>query len=56
MQLPNLEVLNLAGTKVTDVSSLKSLTKSKELRLGKLKAAGVAELRQPLPKLVVLTK
>ena len=56
VQLSNLEHLNLAGTKVTDVSMLKSLSKLKELRLGKLKVSGVAELKESLPKLVVVSK
>jgi Leucine-rich repeat (LRR) protein len=46
VQLPKLEFLNLAGTKVTNVSSLGKLTNLKELRLGKLKPAGVQELRK----------
>lgn len=56
VQLPDLEFLNLAGTKVSDVSTLKNLSKLKELRLGKLKVSGVAELKQGLPKLVVVSK
>jgi Leucine-rich repeat (LRR) protein len=54
--MAKLETLNLAGTKVTDVSSLKSLTNLKELRLGKLQVAGLAELKKSLPKLVVVSK
>jgi Leucine-rich repeat (LRR) protein len=51
--LSNLEMLNLAGTKVTDVSPLQKLTRLRELRLGKLKPRGIAELKKAVPAVVV---
>ena len=52
-KLSKLEKLNLAGTKVENVSALAALTGLKELRLGKLKPAGVDDLKKANPALVV---
>lgn len=52
-RLPKLEKLNIAGTKVRDVSALSRATGLKELKLGKLKPAGIDELKRANPSLVV---
>lgn len=52
-QLPKLQKLNLAGTKVKDVSPLSTLSELKELRLGKLMPAGIDKLKAANPLLVV---
>lgn len=51
--LPKLERLNIAGTKVDDVSALAAVGTLTELKLGKLKPAGVEALTKANPKLVV---
>lgn len=51
--LPKLQRLNIAGTKVTDVSALAGARTLAELKLGKLKPAGVEALTKANPKLVV---
>jgi Leucine-rich repeat (LRR) protein len=53
VKLQNLEIVGLGGTKVTDVSILQKLPKLKEVRLGKVKAARVPELKKLRPGLVV---
>lgn len=53
VQLPKLEKLNLAGTKVDDVSSLSKLTTLQELKLGKLTPKGLEELKKARPALQV---
>jgi hypothetical protein len=51
--LPKLERLNLAGTKVDDVSALTAARALTELKLGKLKPAGVEAITKANPRLVV---
>lgn len=53
VQLPNLEKLNLAGTKVNDVTLLAKLPNLKELRLGKLQPKGIDALKKANASLVV---
>jgi hypothetical protein len=53
VQLPKLEKLNVAGTKVNDVAPLAGLKQLKELRLGKLKPKGVDDLKKANPTLLV---
>lgn len=54
-KLPKLQRLNLAGTKVDDVSALSAATGLKELKLGKLKPAGIEALKKANPGLVIKT-
>lgn len=51
--LPKLERLNIAGTKVDDVSALASVRTLAELKLGKLRPAGVEAVRKANPGLAV---
>lgn len=51
--LPKLERLNIAGTKVDDVSALAAVRTLTELKLGKLKPAGVEAVTKANPRLVV---
>jgi hypothetical protein len=51
--LPKLQRLNLAGTQVKDVSGLAKAPHLKELKLGKLKPAGMDTLKKANPNLVV---
>lgn len=52
-KMPKLANLNLAGTKVDDVSALAKVSTLKELKLGKLKPKGIDELKKANPGLVV---
>lgn len=53
VRLEKLEKLNLAGTKVDDVSVLSKLTHLKELKLGKLTPQGVEALKKANPALEI---
>ncbi len=53
VRLPKLEKLTLAGTKVNDVSALSKHPGLRELKLGKLKPAGIDDLKKANPKLMV---
>lgn len=55
-QLPKLEKLTLAGTKVDDVSVLSKATALRELHLGKLRPAGIEKLQAANPKLMIELK
>lgn len=53
VRLPKLEKLNIAGTKVDDVSKLSKLKTLKELKLGKLMPRGIDELKKANPALEI---